>query len=304
MESNQHQDASGAEARVDKILTLFRNMGQLNTQIDFEHSFKAVGGHLFADRFLLGFNRRETGASGDESIASICANIGMPQELLGSFSRALGDANQIYFGVEKNAHTLLYKAYLEYRDKIEGEIGDGSAGGDSFRLFTGFKWDAFSPSRQAITFYDWYPALSIEEIHERLQTTLEPTQHSELLDVVQGITRRAAQKTSHYDIQYLEVSEDGNPRRSFDINIYKSGLRLEDLCPYLLRALRQCDISFDRFDVLYQRIKNERFGHLAGGIDRENNDFMTVYYGVKSIHSDQLGSAKVAPADQSPQQSG
>ena len=41
----------------------------------------------------------------------------------------------------------------------------------------------------------------------------------------------------------------------------------------------------------------ERFGHLAGGVDREDNDFMTVYYGVKHVHSGQLGSATIVPAD-------
>ena len=99
------------------------------------------------------------------------------------------------------------------------------------------------------------------------------------------------------DIQYLEVTEEGNPRRSFDINIYKSGLRLEDLSLCLLRALRHYAIPSGRFESMFQRIKTERFGHLAGGIDRDEKDFVTVYYGVKHIHSGQLGSATIVPAE-------
>lgn len=296
-------DGSGAEERVGKILTLFRHLGKLNAQIDFEHSFKAAHNHLFADRFLLGMNRREMVGGRDERFESICENIGMPQNLLASFKRSLADANQVYFGVERNEQTLIYKAYLEFRDKIENEIGSAPVKGRSFRLFTGFKWDAFSPRRQAITRYAWYPSLPIAEVFERLQTTLEPSRHGEMLEVVQGIIKRAAEEISHSDIQYLEVSEEGNPRKSFDINIYKSGLRVEDLCPYLLRALKHYTIPFGSFDSLYQRIKGEKFGHLAGGIDRENKDFMTVYYGVKTIHSDQLKSATIARGDRPPEES-
>jgi hypothetical protein len=290
----EKQDTSGAEKRVGKILTLFRNLGELDARIDLEHSFKAVDNHLFADRFLLGFNRREAAGSRDEPIASICENIGMPRNLLASFMQNLADANQVYFGVERNEHTLLYKAYLEFRDKVEKEIGAAPVTGRCFPLFTGYKWDAFSPARQAITDYAWYPSLSVAEIIERLQTTFDSDRHGELLEVVQGIVRRAEEEISRNDIQYLEVSEDGNPRKSFDINIYKSGFRIEDLCPYLLRALRYYAISFGTFDALYQRIKAERFGHLAGGIDRQNKDFMTVYFGVKTIHSSQLKSATIA----------
>ena len=74
------------------------------------------------------------------------------------------------------------------------------------------------------------------------------------------------------------------------------------MCPYILRATRNYAIAFANFDALYQRIKGERFGHLAGGVDRENNNFMTVYYGVKNIHSDQLGAARVAPENDPPQE--
>jgi hypothetical protein len=294
------RDASGAEARVEKVLTLFRQLGRLDVKIDFEHSFKVVHSHLFADRFLLGMNRREMEGSRDERITLICEHIGMPHNLLASFKRALPNANHVYFGIERNEQTLLYKAYLEFRDKIEKESGGAPVSSRSFRLFTGFKWDAFSPTRQVVTRYAWYPSLPVAEIFERLRTSLEPSRHSELLEVVRGITKRASEKISHSDIQYLEVTEDGNPRRSFDINIYKSGLRIEDVCPYLLRALRHYAIPFGRFEPLYQRIRADRFGHLAGGVDRENKDFMTVYCGVKAMHSSQFGSATIVRGDRLP----
>lgn len=276
---------------------LFRHLGGLNARIDIEHSFKAVHGQLLEGRFLLGISRRQTEAGRDARIVSICERIGMPQSLLASFRRILPDANHVYFGVEKDGQALLLKTYLERRDRIEQEIRGVDPAGRSFPLFTGFKWDTSAPGRQAVTRYDWYPSLPVPEMLQRLRTTIESSRHGELFDVAAGIAKRASEQLSHSDIQYLEVSESGNPRRSFDINVYKSGLRVADLFPHLLRALRHYAIAPDSFEPLYQRIKTERLGHLAGGLDREAKDFMTVYYGVKQVHSSQLGSAKVVAAD-------
>lgn len=292
-----NQDATGTDRRVERVLTLFRNLGMLDARIDFEYSFKAVHSRLYENRFLFGINRRALQGSRDNRITSIAENIGMPHNLLASFKRNLPNANHVYFGVEKDEHSLLFKAYLEFRDEIEREMGGAQVTGRSFMLFTGFKWDPFSPQRQAITRYDWYPSLPVPALLQSLRTTLDPSRHRGLLEAVEGITRQAMEQIPCSDVQYLEVTEDGNPRRSFDINIYKSGLRFADVCPYLASVLRQYAIPSSRFESLYQRIKTERIGHLAGGIDRENKDFMTVYYGVKYIHSDQLGSATIAARD-------
>jgi hypothetical protein len=312
------------DQRVEKVLMLFRQLGTLNTNIELEHSFKAVHNQLFENRFLVGVSRRDGERSRDERITLICENIGMPHNLLASFRHILPHANHVYFGVEKNEQTLLFKVYLEFRDRIERQIGGTRVTGQSFPLFTGFKWDAFSPTRgsgfqppngprhtsdlcvsssssgarQVVTQYAWYPSLPLSNMLDRMRLILEPRRHGRLLDIVRDIVQRAAETASDEDIQYLEVTEDGNPRSSIDINLYKSGLRLEELFPYLLRAARHYAIPPDRFDALYHKIKVERFGHLAAGIARENTDFMTVYYGVQHLHSDQCGSAMVVPASE------
>jgi hypothetical protein len=186
---------------------------------------------------------------------------------------------------------------VEFRDTVEKDLGRTRMFGHPHTLYTGFKWDTSAPHRQAVTRYAWYPSLPIPELLARLRVITEPGRHSGLLDIAQGVTERASHEIPHGDIQYVEVTEEANPRRSFDINIYKSGLRIEDLCPYLLRALPNFAITPERFESLYQRIRGERFGHLAGGIDRDDKEFMTVYYGVTHVHSHQLRSATSVPAD-------
>jgi hypothetical protein len=295
--AQESPDPSRTVWHLEKILALFRLLGGSDTLIDLEQSFKLVPGRILEYRFLLGLNRRDLGSGADERFASICEGIGMPQNLLASFRQTLADANHVYFGVEKDGQTLMFKAYLEFRDKIEREIRGAAVAGRAFPLFTGFKWDASSPTRQAVTRYAWYPSLPAAEILERLRVIVEAGAYGELVAIVRGIAELALKKVPHCDIQYLEVSEEGNPRRSFDINLYKSDLRLADLFPHLLSSLLHYGVPSDRFEPLYQRIKTERFGHLAGGLDREQKDFITIYYGVKQIHSSQLASASIVAVD-------
>ena len=74
------------------------------------------------------------------------------------------------------------------------------------------------------------------------------------------------------------MPEEGNPRRSFDINLYEAALRLRDLDSPLAAARRRYRISDETFGPLFQQVADARFGHLAGGIDRRGRDFLTVYY--------------------------
>lgn len=291
------QDVPGTQQRVERVLTLFRNLGTLDARIDFEHSFKAAPSRLYENRFLFGINRRALQGSRDERIISVAENIGMPHDLMAFFKRHFLRANHVYFGIEKNEHTLLFKAYLEFRDEAEKEVSDAQASGRSLTLFTGFKWDSFSPQQQAITQYAWHPSLPVTEIFQHLRKALDPSRHGVLMDAIEKITSRATQRIPFSDVQYLEVTEGGNPRRSFDINIYKSGLQFADISPYLLNVLRQYAIPPAMIESLQERISTERIGHLAGGVDRENKDFMTIYYGAKYIHSNQLAAATIISND-------
>jgi len=292
-DASRHEDGSGE--RVEQVLTLFRQMGRLDATIDFEPSIKAVAGRLFENRFLLGFDRRETAGDRDDRIVSICRNIDMPGNLLTPFEEDLADANHVYFAVEKNDRALLFKVYLEFRDRVVEQMAAGAGTGSCFRLFTGFKWDSFLPTRQAVSRYSWYPSLPVSDMLARIRSALDTDgRHAGLSEFADALASRASGRIPPEDIQYLEVTEEGNPRRSFDLNIYKSGLTLEDVRPDLLRALQCVDVPSSRFEPLYQRIKTARFGHLAAGIDRENNDFLSVYYGVRDVHSSQLAAAKIA----------
>ena len=100
---------------------------------------------------------------------------------------------------------------------------------------------------------------------------------------VTGILAAAASRCSSSDILYQEVTEEGNPRKSFDINIYRSGLKICELYSFLLELSRHYRIPPDLFHSYYGSIKQKVFGHISSGINREGKCFTTVYYGVEEI---------------------
>lgn len=82
---------------------------------------------------------------------------------------------------------------------------------------------------------------------------------------------------------YLEVSEDNNPRASFDLNLHEAGIRIGEVGALLVQARDRYAIPAGEFDSLYGRVSAHRLGHLAGGISREGSDFLTLYYPVERV---------------------
>ncbi|MGH8749675.1 MAG: hypothetical protein ACREU5_11285, partial [Burkholderiales bacterium] len=82
------------------------------------------------------------------------------------------------------------------------------------------------------------------------------------------------------NLQYLEVQEPGNGRRSFDLNLYDAKLQVKDLQPVLYRMRELYRARPGQFQALYDQIRDKVLGHLAGGVHRDGKDFFNLYYGV------------------------
>ena len=81
-----------------------------------------------------------------------------------------------------------------------------------------------------------------------------------LCALAQDIVRDAAERNRAASMLYLEVSEQGNARSSFDINLYKGGMLVSDAAT----RLRQAGASFQ---IPEQSIEAElaRLGHCPLG---------------------------------------
>ena len=81
---------------------------------------------------------------------------------------------------------------------------------------------------------------------------------------------------------YLEADEEGNPRRSFDVNLLQARLLLADLYPLWSAMCQHYGVDAQAFNGHFTPIRNELFAHIQGGVDRRGRDFTTIYYGTEA----------------------
>jgi hypothetical protein len=270
-----------AEIGGEKARLVLQLVEDLDIKFGYEKSFKIFENTLLANRFLLGFKKKRIRQEAHERILDICRRMDMPENLLQAYRGRLPDSNYLHFGFEENEKTCLCKAYLEFYDKVDEAMRSQPGNFDSFLMHLGFKWDALDNSKYALTRYSWYPFLPVEVMLERLSNILSPHEFGALFGITKGIVEIALGVVPPYDILYMEVDEENSLRKSFDINMYRARLPLSELQPWLEQMCRHYAIPSEEFQSLYEGVRDKTFGHIAGGIDREGRDFVTVYYGVE-----------------------
>lgn len=270
MRSTHAESLDGSDAGA-RLLDLVLGLGA-----DFLHerSFRICDAGLLRNRFLTSLAKPAIPGARHRKLLDLWAQMAMPSDMLEAAERNLPGAAFIHFGFEENERGCLYKVYLE--------TGSGAAEpGMPFLLHLAFKWAVGDPTYRAVTRYRWYPELPISAIAERLSDLLTGSEAPENLAVARGLLDLAASRVDARGIQYLEVREDGNARRSFDLNVYDADLRMDEVRPLLARACRRHRIAEHDFAALADAIAKQRFGHLAGGTHREGQDFFNVYYGME-----------------------
>ncbi len=262
---------------VDCLTRLVNGLGVFHER---EYSFKVIPGAILGDRILLGFNHDDLG--GDEAAASlpgICRDLGMPDRFLRIYQERLPEANIILFGYEGHDQGGTWKAYLEFSgDYVTVARKPGQPA--SALLHLGFKWAADDSGKAALARYFGYPELTVPEMLQRVAERFYGDGDPSSYEIVRGMVDRAADEMPPDEILYLEVEEEGNPRRSYDINLYRAGLPLREFYSSLREACRVKGIGPETFHRLYEPMKDKIFGHVSGGRDREGRDFLTFYYGV------------------------
>lgn len=256
----------------------------LDINYAFERSFKFSGNALLGNRFLLTITKtRIPEAKRHREIIGICRQMGMPDDFLEAFRKNLPEADTVDFGFEANKRDCVYKVYLDFLSKWKKEAAGTPREYDPFVMFFGYKWDSRDPGKRALTRYVWYPSVSFERIKENFSEIFQGQKHLEPFQIAKDLMDIVSKKTTPENVYYLDVTEENNPRRSFDINTYKAGLQLKQLYPLLARTFSHYSIPAETFHALYNPIRTKAFGHLSGGIGRGGKDFLTVYYGLEEI---------------------
>ena len=91
----------------------------------------------------------------------------------------------------------------------------------------------------------------------------------------------ASRRVPDEQIMYLDVSEDGTERRSFDVNFYRAGFAVNSMAPSFDRLAAHFRLSAQAMEEAFAGALHSQLGHVAGGVDRRGRDFMTIYFGVE-----------------------
>ncbi len=242
-----------------------------------EDSFKLSRAGLLTKRFLLGVPLQQLSPA---RLLHICTRLGMPPSCEAILRDHLGYANLVFFGLEDDGERGVYKVYLEFWDLVRHHVRS-TGRTDPLLLNMGFKWRA-DGSEVRVTRYVCFPLLPVCGILGRLEQ-ISGGGRSPVIQAASGILQCAAAANRSASFLYVEASEEGNPRRSFDVNLYTANLSVDAIHPFLCDVARHFSVPPETLDPWLQRIAARPLGHVSGGLDKDGRDFITTYYETRAL---------------------
>ncbi len=264
----------------DKAALLIRLVGELDVPHQYERSFRISERSLQANRFLLTFNTRDIPGDARARVLAICERMAMPQAARDMAHAEFGMAHCLHFGFEGDADSIVCKLYLERAVPPE-ESRQARTDSRPVLLHLAFKWDV-SRQEAVTTRYHWFPALTAADIEARL-AHVYGAQGGPSLDIARAMLDLTRDRVAAERLQYLEVEEVENDRRSFDLNLYNAKMQMKDIQPLLGRMREHFSVRPGQFQALFDQVKGLSLGHLAGGVHRNGKDFFNLYYGVVGL---------------------
>jgi hypothetical protein len=230
-----------------------------------ERSVKSGAAGLRPGRYLVSFPRGALGPGPRRTLQSICARLGAPEAGFAALDLHQSRACAIHFGYDPEPAATVLKCYLEFALEDQPEPG---------MVFLALKWR--SDGAQALARY-W-----------RRDGIGDPAQRAIVNDILPpGPVRKtmlALMRASPEAeaLRFLEVEEQGSPRRSVDLNLagwhQKVGER-KALLSTLLGATAQAR-------AYLEDQAEDGLGHVAAGIAQDGQPFATLYHGAHRVFGD------------------
>jgi hypothetical protein len=264
----------------DRLQAVVRSIGAPHGR---ERSIKLRDQRLLADRFLLTVARDDIGVDASERVLAACQRIEMPEQFRDAVAAHITPANMIHFGYEEEHDgRAYYKVYLERGEQLASAMASQPPVTDPFVLFHAFKWNCADPHEHVMARYVCHPRLARTAMLQRVAAVYagqaERTPWHLVCETVSAATRRVPES----ELLYLDVTEDGTNRKSFDVNFYRAGLRVASVAPFLERLATHFRLRAELVLDAFAGVHDLRLGHVAGGVDRQGRDFLTIYFGAEA----------------------
>ena len=261
------------------LLHFVADSGQVYMQ---ERSVKFCAGQLLDERFLFSLGVEQLGDAGLVSLKQLAGQLNIPRDYWQQFVQLWHQSDVLHLGFEQgpNARHNVCKFYLEQAQRFGAFLGqtEGTSS-DPFLLHQAFKWQIGDPEAHAKTEYWCSPGLSRQQVNQCLRQ-IYPKACKEH-ELIARILDRAESRCAMEDLFFMEVIEQDNPRRSFDINLYDCGLKVKDLLPEL-EQLCECYVIPDQcWQQFVETSADQCLGHVSAGLARDGQPFVTVYFGAE-----------------------
>lgn len=270
---------------LDRGLTLQEMVAALGVGHGIERSIKVVPGAVWDDRFLLSLYRDYLGSNPLTRLQLLCQAMNMPQGVHDMLLSEIVQARFIHLGYERAGGEVTYKFYLEFPEGFTEPqtLHKGSAPDTERLVHKAYKWSAGSPEHFTVARYYGGSGLSHTSLEGKIRNAYAGRPDSQAAEFPLQLLGLAETRIDSRDLFLLEVEEEGNPRCSFDLNLYPAELKLGDVYSQVATGWRYFSISEDETARVLQPLAGEVFGHLSGGIDRRGGEFCTIYFGARPV---------------------
>ncbi|MGB3901076.1 MAG: hypothetical protein WA973_21235 [Mesorhizobium sp.] len=263
------------EAQGRRMLSLIEAM---DCPFGLERSVKLGAGAVNEDRFLAIVHKDSLGGQADAGLRRIARELAMPEAMLDLLCRHLGEAEIVHFGYE-GGKAGLYKIYAEFSGRVRRGLAKGAKPANEL-VHLAVKWRPDDPGSARVSRYVRpAEARGVDAIQRRLEAMRPAEGAFASVDAALAMIEAARHRCPDERIFFMEVEEEGSPRRSYDINFYSAGLRVAAVEGAVRRMADAYAIAPSGLDDLLSRIGGEPLGHLSGGMGGDGRDFATLYFG-------------------------
>ena len=244
-----------------------------------ETSIKLGPKRLLANRVLVGLPRRSLD---DATVRRLVEEIRIPAAGWDFLAGSLPRSNAVFLGIEESPEGVVGKAYLEFWDDVRRQVR-AEPGTAPRLLHLGVKWSDRRPGQFEVAQYHCHPLLSARDVMRRMAGVYEGDVLVTACPLAQEVLRRGLRREPTAGLLYEEVSEAGNPRRSWDVNLYKTGLLVRDAAPELEAIGRHFGVDGTALSAALAPLQDRLLGHLSGGMDRRGQEFVSVYAELQAL---------------------
>ena len=238
----------------------------------FERSVRFHSGGFETRRALYSLSRQDLGPQALEQVLQQTQAMSAPDRLQQSLSRFFPAAAYVHFGFEFAGDVRIGKCYLEL------PVPSADTPLISGRLqFLGFKWSMNSAAVAVVTRYRTHSASTWQDVEQQILKNTGSFCRPMLAGLLADLRR--CDLPQQHAFHLLEIEEEGSDRHSYDLNLYNLERTVHDLTPHLPHIAAAFELPYDELQTWAKRFDSAPIGHLATGLGRDGQPFLTLYHG-------------------------